>query len=290
MKKTITFFLFCFITMLCTAQSDNDYTGMYSPTKRSGDPHGFLNLFIMPDHTYAFAFFGGVEAGTWKVIEDYFILQPDTMPNEHFYMFAHYNDELTDVSVQFDGFMDTPALYSFDNEEMMHPVFNPYPNCTSYPYKINFKRSEHKSINLSRVQDMDDDLESEYEAIKGPVYTYTFDEKYNDFTLVANEKTEKNRFPMLCIFKNGRLQMEEVSFRKRNSLDEVGGEDLKMLKAISAKINQPVKSWTFGERFDYENETWVDVEYPVIEYTKKEILGNIRIDEQNLFEAECDDR
>ncbi len=289
MKKVfIVYFLILFSVSNLYSQNQNQYAGLYKPTERSGDPVGFLNLYLMPDHTYGFVFFGGVEIGVWKEFENYIIMQPDTTANESFYVFAKHHDKLTGVSLQFDGFTESSALYSFDNDSIMHPVFNPYPNCTSYPYKIHFSSEKHKSINLAALTYnlREEDINDEVEEI---VYTYILDKAFNDFKIVLNKQKMQDKKPFIGTIKGDFIDFEQQKFRKVKCVEAIKEEDQIFLKQITSTINNPIRSMLFGASQDDENSTWIETEYPIFQYNKKE-QKVIRFNENNLFEAKCKDK
>ena len=281
--------VFCFAAF---SQKEAQYAGNYQPTESNGDPQGFLNLILTPDHIYAFAFFGGIEIGVWEAFDDYMILHPDTSASEFVYMFAQYNEKLKDeVSIQFDNFTDNKAIYSFDNENntsIMHPVFNSFPNCLDYPYKISLKPGEHKNIQLVSFADL---WASQYpeDSITHIVYTFPLDNRYNDFKLLLNN--EKSIFkaiiksPMVATWKDGILSIGRDSFMKIHEISEMDSEDLCWLEQLSASINHPITHRSFGDRDEYGD--WEETVYPLIPYVKKEIK-TVSFDTENLFNAFCE--
>jgi hypothetical protein len=291
-RKLLLLFLSLIFCISVFSQNENQYAGEYIPTESSGEPAGFLNLFLMPSHVYAFAFFGGIEYGMWKSSENTIsysiILQPDTSMNESVYMFARYNENIKDISLQFDGFSDAPAIYSFDNENndsVMHPVFNPNPNCLDYPQQIHFDRGEHKNIQIVSFAD----VKSEYpkDRVTHTVYTFLLDTLYNDFKLLLNPKKANSLESIKGLWKNGILTLGrgfDSSFKKINEIAEIGEEDLAFLNNLPNLINKPIKDYDFGARDDYGN--WVKTTYPMIPYVKKEVK-TVSFDTENLFDSSC---
>lgn len=292
MKKIALLFSLFLYALISYSQNENKYAGLYKPTKGTGDPQGAVNLYIMPDYTYTVAFFGGIEAGTWKEIDNYVVFQPDTTNTEHFYMFARQNDKLSQASIQFDDFTDVPALYSFDNDnysETMHPVFNSDPNCASYPVKINFTRGDHNSIQLVSFIDFD---WGQYpkDNVTHVAYTFNLEDRFNDFKIVMSRKSDDDLFPRLGIIKDDILNLGgKESFRKVALWNEIKGEDLEALELLSGSINKPMTSKIFGEIESEDGyEAWVESEYPAIQYSLKE-AKTINFDTENLFTAKCED-
>ncbi len=170
MKRIAILLILIPIVLISVAQGNDKYTGVYSQKKRGGDMLSFLFLYLTPENTYAFAFFGGMEMGKWKAVDEYIILEPDNAMDEYFYVYARHNPGLKDTSVQFDGFTNIKGLYAFDDEVMMHPVFNDNPNCFNYPYTAHLKKGNHKAIHLTSFAGVWRSPGSD--TITAPVYTY----------------------------------------------------------------------------------------------------------------------
>ncbi|NDV79400.1 hypothetical protein D0T57_10495 [Dysgonomonas sp. 511] len=257
---------------------------MYSPEKGSGDPHGFVNLLVSPEHTYGIVFFGGAVVGTWKELDEYLILEPDTTYNDDFYMYALYNDVQKNISIQFDGFGDEDALYSFDDDAVMHPVFNENPNCFNYPYTKSVKKGAYKEIHLAIKADKS--YGQKDASIEALVYTFALDAGYNDFKIVLNELKQEKMYPMLGVSKGNKLIIEHKAFAKRSSWDEISDDDKHGIRMLTSHIGKPIEGRPFGEMVD---EMWIETFYPVVPYIRKE-YKMVRSDTNNLFDAECKDR
>ncbi len=259
------------------------YAGIYS-AGGGGDPMGGVNLILSPDHVYAFTFFGGISVGTWKTFENYVILQPDTTANEDFYLFGLQSDTVSGVALQFDGFTDKPAKYRFDDDpqEVMHPVFNPDPNYLSYPYRIRFAAGEHRQVELVSFVDLEwHDYPEPGEEYTGTVYTFTLDPELNDFKL-WQVVPQVPLTPILGVIKGGELYVDGHLIDRRRGWDEVEADEREFMEQVALAISQPLISKHFGSMDEDGN--WVEVPYPVIPYTKKEVR-TVRFDNNNLFEA-----
>lgn len=290
MKKIIILFVSLFFMNAIHAQKVNPYTGSYSLIKEGGDMLSFLFLYIMPNNTYAYLFFGGMEIGTWREADGRLVMQSDTTNNEYFDVFATYNKNEKDIKLEFIGFHNTAAIFSFDNEngsEKMHPVFNADANCFSSPTQAKIKKGEHKTIQLASFAG----LKYQKDSTTNTIYTFPLNERYNDFKLVLNER--KN-YPVISSIgtideETGILYIDKDKFRMKEKWEYMAedNEAKIFMKYIEDKM-KPSNSTSFEEYGNEDENESSTVEYSRVDYIKKEVKF-VLIDEQNLFESRCNE-
>ncbi|PXV69065.1 hypothetical protein CLV62_101334 [Dysgonomonas alginatilytica] len=267
-----------------SAQSESKFIGVYG--QKGGDGAGGARLYIFPDGLYSMAYYGGTQHGRWEKYEKYIIMKPDTNSIEKFYMFARYDESIKDISVQFDGFSSSKTVYSFNNGEKdvtMHPVYNPSPNCFTYPQITRFAKGEYTQIQVALIPEYFSANPSETQY---NVYTFPVDPKYNDIKILMHKKSEPSDIPFILALENKKLYMPYFEFDYLGSLDEETEENLSFAREIASTAGQPYQSNIFGKEDEYGN--WIKIEYPRLRHLKKEFT-NIAYDDKNLFTATCDD-
>jgi len=283
MKRIVIFFFLIFFTICSIAQKESKFTGVYSQEKTDGNMLSYLYLYISPSNTYAFSFFGGIDMGTWHEEDDYIILQHDTTLNESFYVYAKYNDRIKDVSIQFEGIKEADGLYAFDDDEIMHPIFNDDSRCFNLPYIAHVEKGKYGKINLASYKDLQ--YTTDIDSVTAAVYTYLLDEKYNDFKVVMNPHIWIKQQPMLGYLKLGQLYINKVLFHKKRYWEAIKEDERLAFEMLTAAIGNTYVSRKYEEDIDG---VWVENSYPLLPYFRKEIK-TVSFDNINLFETFCDE-
>lgn len=282
--KKILLLLLITLSSLATisAQSDNRFIGIYGQGSSA-------RLFIFPDGTYSASYYGGIMVGTWEEYDKYLIMKPDTSTSESFYMFALYDEKIKDISIQFDGFEDREAIYSLNNGEKdvtMHPVFNPSPNCITYPSITTFEEGKYTQIQLAPLAGYNHvDVPMDNVSIQA-LYTFPISAKYNDYKIILNKVSKESYRPFFVTLENNILYFNNYTFYYIGTFEKENEEDLNFAKELAASINQPFESYPFGK--NDEDGNWVKIEYPLIPHTRKE-NKEITFDGNNLFTSKCND-
>lgn len=278
------------ISFTLSAQTESKFVGVYGEKSESGSGGSGARLYIFPDGLYSLIYYGGTQNGSWEeYLNEYIIIKPDTNTIEKFYVFALYNEKIKGTSVQFDDFSSSRAVYSFNNGEkdiVMHPVYNPSPNCVSYPQITTFAKGECSQIQLAQLPHFEGKyFNTDPSEIQYKVYTFSFDPQYNDFKILLNKNSEESTIPFILALENKRLYMPNFDFNYLGSLEQETKNNLNLAKEIAANKEQPFQSNHFGENDEHGN--WIETEYPRIKHIKKE-FKHIIFDKENLFTATCD--
>jgi hypothetical protein len=168
----------------------------------SGNPEGGNTFFIFNDHRFVVTFFGGVLVGTWSIQDKQVNFKP--FVSEHqFYIYGRHNSDLKNGSrIYFQGFQEEPTFIGFGKMQLDQPllksVFNPNPNCVSYPSVAKFNEVPTQIL-LSNQSDYQSN-----QGLKRNVYTFSNTEKYNDFIAYYQEDSQDKK-PFSATLKGGKL-------------------------------------------------------------------------------------
>lgn len=210
------------------AMAQQNIAGVYS--RSSGNPEGGNTFFILDDHQFAVAFFGGVITGSWSIENNEVKFIPYVSEHQ-FHIYGRHNKTLNDsVRIYFQSFNEQQTLIGFGkteaNKPLLKAVFNPNPNCVPYPTVAMFKEMPEKIL-------FSDQPFSNDKELKRNVYTFKNTEKYNDFIAYYIEDDNDKR-PFSAKLKDGKLffDYDEEGADKR-PLPTVG-EDFEFINQILA--------------------------------------------------------
>lgn len=276
-----------------SAQTANDVTGKYSLKNPQGDALNFVDLFLTPDHTFSVCYFGGAKFGTWKIVDDEFlILKSDANAKDHFILMGRYNPNLSADSVffEFHRFDRNRAFYSFDNqsyENTMHPLFKEYPTCVADLKKLSLPKDLHKSVQFAALIDETGYYNIDFSTpnIEVEVVEYSFDlpKSFNEFRVILNKEKFDYREALLIKLssKNNDIIIENQTFIKRDNWEDVVTEDKNLLTELSYKREQ-----IFDEYKSTFTDNCCETDFEYIISLKAE--ENIKIDNEGLFNVICE--
>lgn len=212
---------------IANAQNSPNIVGQYN--LGSSSPEGGSDLFVLENGNYAITYFGGVQTGKWKIIEENFYKFSPNIRESKFELFGRYNKDLKgNIKIFFNGFENSETFIQLRTEKeedyIMQRVFNIGANCFSHHYEHTF-RTIANSISFMSIQYGDDDSNRSIITIKNP-------EGYNDFVTNFIEVDSYEAEPFLTTFKDNKLYLgNEGDFSERTPLDE-HGEDVEFIKRI----------------------------------------------------------
>ncbi len=104
-----------------------------------GDPQGASYLYVLKNHRYVIVFFGGAQTGIWELSKNNLVTFTPRTPAARFQLYGRHNpDQKDSTRICFQRFSDEETFIGTIGVEMATPllqrVFNPDPNCFSYPY------------------------------------------------------------------------------------------------------------------------------------------------------------
>lgn len=277
--KNILLFLLIILSSLLTvkAQPGNRYVGVYGQGSNK-------RLYIFPNRTYLMTNDDDILGGTWKEHEQYLIMTPDSTINKNFYVLASYIENQNHISVQFHNFINKNekknAVYSLNKGEknaIMHPVFNPAPDCFSFPYIATFQKGDYTQIQVAQLDGSDRGSTSVNHSSMQNVLTFAISNKYNDYKIILNQEFVKSNMPFFAVL----LDNKKLYFNT-HELHYIG--TLESAKETIASLGKPLEQISFSEGDDDINLGKVD--YINIPYKKNE-YKKITFDENNLFTAIC---
>lgn len=231
-------FLLFFLPFAALSQADNRVTGAYA--MGNGDPQGGSHMYLMDNHKYVIAYFGGAQVGKWAISGDSIVLfTPDDDP-DRFVLYGRHNKDLKDsLRIHFLGFYDDETFMSTGQggNSLLRRVFNPEPNCFSYPYVASFARKPG-DISFSFLPYRD----NRPAAYVPTIYTFHHEEPQNDFIAYYRKEKLDDR-PFVALIRAGGLVFNGERLVEKRPLD-LKGEDLQLVTMLSNTVNNPLEMWT----------------------------------------------
>lgn len=262
--------------LLCSAAGSGkaqDITGVYDRSHR-GDPQGGSGLFVLENHKFVVTFFGGAVTGSWSILKGNIVEFKPASFNERFKVFGRHNKDLGDSSrIFFNGFYDEQTFIGFEQQKAVKPlltrVFNPSPNCFSFPYVYKFAAVPRQMAFSDRPFEYGQ-TEKDRPAPRA-VYEFSNTEQYNDF--VAYYITERNnKRPFYAKIKDNKLYFNEKEAAARRALPK-NGEDIEFIRNLAAasqelhsvmynpfykECNEDVEKDTLNWKFDASKNAYID--------------------------------
>ncbi len=214
------------MSLMTKAQNTTGISGLYN--LGSSSPEGGSHLFVLGDGHYAITYFGGFQFGTWvNTKENVYKFSPDLRAS-NFELFGRYNKALKGkTKVSFSGFENGETFVQLRTSEeeayTMRRVFNTGANCFSPPYVYTFNTIAN-AISMFAFQFEEHDTTAEIISFENP-------EGYNDFVANFVETSHDEAQPLIAIFKDDKLLIEEHKPMERIPLEEVG-EDIEFIKRL----------------------------------------------------------
>jgi hypothetical protein len=227
----------CFLCIFFTAQAQIpvDIEGAYSPGRSGGSPEGGAHLFILGDSVYVVAYFGGVQVGKININADHLVtFSPSYYPYDFAVWGRHSKETGDSIRVHFSNFERAGSFIGFGKPgtgPALQRVFNPDPNCFSFPYVCKFKAKADTILLSVRVNDKD-------EHSRPGLYQFINTAGFNDFIIYYFDKKEDNR-PFYAKLKDGKLVFEDQSFLSKKPLPD--GENLAFIKEAASAAGKGIE-------------------------------------------------
>lgn len=177
------------------AQDEKGFIGYY---RASGPAH----LLLDENHHFYIIAYSTFIQGHWIRENNQIKLVPHN-PQHNFELYARFNPNIKEgYKIKFNDFYKKQTFIGTGGGDTMQRIFNPDPNCFSYPYINHFPG---KANPISFV-----------DSFAGPEYgkrnTYTFTAgKYNDFIAVYHDPSKYGREIILCLErKSGQLVLKNA--------------------------------------------------------------------------------
>ncbi|SHF80897.1 hypothetical protein [Pedobacter caeni] len=308
--------LFCLILInIGTSCAQEDITGVYNRSHK-GDPHGASHLFVLENNRFVVTFFGGAIAGTWNITKGNLVEFKPDVPKQKIYLYGRHNKDIKDsCRIFFQGFENNETFIGFEDKAPLRRVFNPSPNCFSYPYVYKFPHIPGQMI-MADKEDKEPN-EKQNETSSKNIYTFKNTKKYNDFVAYYFEE-HNDRRPFYAKIKEKQLFLSEDHAAQKRPLSE-NTKDLIFIKNIAnmpqetnsvmynpfyeecrEDIAKDTLNWRFEQNknayinfLNYvegeDNTTKIVYEFQHLPVTGKS-AGAIAIDEVPLFVVKCKDR
>lgn len=223
----------------CLAKTDNsDYS-----------PEGSTQLCLFDTGEFMIAGFGVLKYGVYDVDEKnqrlHFSFK--NQPKE-LYVYSTFDPTIKGTHIQFDGFTDSytsRTFAQFDNAPL-YPIFNPNPNCTSYPYIYQAKQPIttlnvylQNRKNQSDIRQFKVNLSQKQNKIR--IDYIDKKKQLADFYLTYQQKQKKSLFYSTdSIVENGVRYFDvnkyDVPYVLQNNLDD---NDVAELNAIKNMLRLP---------------------------------------------------
>jgi hypothetical protein len=197
----------------------------------SHDPQGMCKLFMLDSHKYLIAYFGGAVTGQWQMFNDSVIALTPIVQNDYFVIYGRCNKDLGDSArIFFQGFERDETFFSFgapDGTPKMKRVFNPDPNCFSFPYVHRFKPLPNIISLAMQPKHYDDD------SVRLPkIYTFENKKNYNDFIAYHFENAGEQRTSYL-LFQNDTMYFEGEGKSSKDSLPMPDDHEYKEIQQLT---------------------------------------------------------
>jgi len=254
--------------------SEENIIGVYQ--LKSNDPMGGNTLVFLPNNTYAIAYFGGIQKGTWELENGKLKVTKTVAPQ-----FALYGRKISALDnttqVKLSTRSENRVLVGFNakNPTLLKRLFNPNSNCYIPPYVINEKGSIHQ-FNLALLEEFPG-YKLQGAEKQARVFQFKNPESYNDLIVVnlPSEYTTESNIPIT--FKDGLLYVGSFSEgMKKKPLTSLNEEDTMYIQKYSSESLLPQKLQYGDEFFPYfENPTTEELKpyqrVKVIEVSKTHI-------------------
>ena len=208
--------------------------GEYSLAFGNHQPEGSGHLFVLKDNMYLITYFGGAQAGRWKIVNDKYLHFIPLRPKQPYAIYGRYNPSIKDSSkIVFKGREFRTTFIYFGNTEKhrvnLTPILNKDANCLNYPIKTSVKNI-HNEISLAYYNRWSDSKEN----FKIELFSFQNPNKYNDFLVYEYLKNYQLK-PFRVIIDGDNLIFEKNRITTRQPLKEYSsneGYDF-LLKKIS---------------------------------------------------------
>lgn len=210
-------------------QNNANPIGLYNLGSTS--PEGGSHLVMLENGDYAITYFGGIQIGKWKNIEENVFQFSPSSKESKFELFGRHNKALkSNTKIFFKGFENAETFVQLSNvseeDYTLQRVFNKEANCFSHPYVHIFKTIANKVLFLSVQHDDTDRF----------VITFQNPERYNDFVANFIEVDRYEAQPFMATFKDNKLHFEDGEFSGRTPLEEAG-EDIEFIKKFIDSVS-----------------------------------------------------
>lgn len=213
--------------------------GVYNRSHQ-GDPLGASYLYVLDNHKFVVTYFGGALTGSWSFIRENVVEFKPFVSPEQFKIYGRHHKALGDsCRIFFRGFYDEETFIGFDQiaqeKPVLRRVFNPSPNCFSYPYVFKFTKVPGQ-LSFSDKLFAYDKEENQKQVLRA-IYGFDNPENYNDF-VAYYMKTRSDDRPFYAMVKDNQLYFDKMNPSKRGPLPEKG-EDLEFINFIAASPGIP---------------------------------------------------
>lgn len=326
MNNKFSLLLFCLIFInIGTSCSQEHIAGVYNRSQK-GDPQGASSLFVLENHRFVVTFFGGAIAGSWNITKGNLVEFKPDVPKQKIYLYGRHNKDVKDsCRIFFQGFQNSETFIGFEgNKAPLRRVFNPSPNCFSYPYVYKFPGIPGQMIMADKEDN--EPNEKQRKTSSKNIYTFKNTEKYNDFVAYYLEESN-DRKPFYAKIKGKQLFFSEDDAAQKRPLPK-DTEDFVFVNNIAnmpqetntvrynpfyKQCTEDIVKDTLNWRFEQKKNAYINFsnyvegeEYRPDEqdaYNKMTIVyefqhlpvagksaGTITIDEVPLFVVKCEDR
>lgn len=261
-------------------------TGIYGKYNRSvkGDPQGASYLYMLKDHHYVIVFFGGAQVGTWTLADQGLVTFTPRKPSLRFQLYGRHNPDIKDSTrICFQQFAEEETFIGTDQENASTPllqrVFNPEPNCFSYPYVYRFPGRKKDFVFANRPYRDEDSLEARQ------LYPFRNPEEYNDFIAVYHTPNGEYE-PFMARWNGKALAFSEEDIDEPSPFNE--GEEREFLDELS-RANPDPDTVFFNPRYKEADNVAQDTLNFVYNKTKAAYISPLNYREGEEYDTDADD-
>lgn len=285
--KSFTTIALIFLSLVMHAQNDSIAGSYY---QSSGNPEGGTSFIVSPNNHFVVAYFGGVQKGTWKLLEnDTYEFKYHSEPK--FVLYGRQNPKLKDsvaISFAVDRSRGIAFRINGNKNDTFTPMFNKGANCFSYPY---IHKQTEKLTSLDAFSpDYANYRDGKLDDLPG-FYNFEITDTYNDFIIAGLSEEYSQGGSFIAKYKDGILSLDERTKLKRGKAYEDIDEETRNF------VNSHTESEILPSLLEYGNEFFSHVENPtdndLIPFKRLEVTikssKDVVVSENSLFFASCDD-
>ncbi|NRD23674.1 hypothetical protein HNV10_10505 [Winogradskyella litoriviva] len=285
--KSFTTIALIFFSLVMHAQNDS-ITGSYYQS--SGNPEGGTTFIVLPNNHFVVAYFGGVQKGTWKLVDNNtYEFKYHSEPK--FVLYGRQNPQFKDsvaISFAVDRSRGIAFRINGKKNDSFTPMFNKNANCFSYPYI--YKQTEKLTSLDAFSPDYRNFRDGKLDDLPG-FYKFEINEDYNDYIIAGLSEEYSQGGIFYATYNDGFLVLDERNkLNKRAEIDDIDKETLDF-------VYSHTQSEILPDILEYGNEFFPHIEDPTdndlipfkrLEFTI-ESSKDVVVSEKNLFFASCDD-
>ncbi|OED38525.1 hypothetical protein AB832_04525 [Flavobacteriaceae bacterium (ex Bugula neritina AB1)] len=266
---------------------NTNIAGVYNITQ-GHSPEGGQQLFVFEDHSYALAYFGGINVGSWYLEDNVVYFKSSQEPE--FVVYSKQRKDRKKRKIIFRLNDKKRVFIDIDNNQKFQPIFNSNANCFGPNYSVDIKKSA-TSIRLGKAEAKTLKTSKDQNNIR--VFEYKIPEEHNDIIIMnlSEEYSTSNEFK--AVLKNKQLFLGEDSRGvSKKEFSSIKNEEVDYIKSY-CKVSLFPEILEYGhEFFPIPNEEKHNpddfIAFQKINITLNKDVFNFDKSEEPLFTANCD--